>query len=149
MIAPGRYQARAIQGSHELTASSTGSEQIALPLEIQVNGTTEKAWTYLSLTDKALPFSIRRLRACGWTGKNILALSGLDSNEIEVEVKEQEHQGKTRTVIDIVAPREVKPLDAHAARALAERVARLAAESATAEDAPPPFEENDGDEVPF
>jgi hypothetical protein len=40
----------------------------------------------MSLSKKALPYTIERLRACGWAGKNILELKGVDDQVVGVEV---------------------------------------------------------------
>ena len=156
MIAPGTYRARAIAGEEEYAVSGSGGEQIIIPLDVNDGATVHRMRTYLAFAGKAGPFSIARLRACGWTGTDVTCLSGIDRNEVDVEVKEEAFQGKMRTIVEIVSRPSAKPLDDAAKRSFRDRMRELAVADPARDAAgqpmpsePEPDLEPGTDEIPF
>jgi hypothetical protein len=59
----------------------------------------------MSLARNALPYTIERLRACGWAGKNILDLKGVDFQAVTIDVYVQKDlDGRDRLRAEIVTP---------------------------------------------
>lgn len=98
-IKPGKYVGRAraksehydIAGPRErlpFGMSQNNQPQIALDfdLETQKGDPVGCITIAMSLSKKALPYTVERLRACGWAGKNILELHGVDDQRVQVEV---------------------------------------------------------------
>ena len=53
-------------------------------------------------TDLTAYRTLESLRHCGWTGDDLLHLEGLDSNEVQLVVEDEEHDGKMRTKVQWV-----------------------------------------------
>lgn len=68
--------------------STNNQPQIALDFDLRdAQGRDVGSITIaMSLAKKALPYTIERLRACGWMGRNILDLSGVDELAPQVDV---------------------------------------------------------------
>lgn len=126
-IEEGIYKGRAIAGSEQYGKTSNGNDQIVLELELDGG---EKVSTFLVFSDKAAPYSIQRLRKCGWTGDNLTDLAGIDANEVDVEVRYEEYQGKMNMKVQIVTSGGVvleKQFDAKEKKAFGAKYAKLAA----------------------
>lgn len=54
------------------------------------------------LSEKAFDRTIESLRICGWTGDDLADLAGLDTNEVNLVVKNEEYNGKTYPKIQFV-----------------------------------------------
>lgn len=61
-----------------------------------------KATIPLSFAPKAQRFSIERLRACGWSGKDVRKLDGIEKNEIDVSIALDQFEGKVRWKCEIM-----------------------------------------------
>lgn len=48
-----------------------------------------------------MPFSIERLRACGWRGADIRQLDGIDAEEVDVQISFETWEGKQRLRAEI------------------------------------------------
>lgn len=99
-IPGGVYKGRGIAGSEQYGATSNGNDQIALDLALADIG--ETATTFLIFTDKSAEFSIQRLRALGWQGDDLSDLTGIDRNEVDVEIKYEVWEGKERMRVQIL-----------------------------------------------
>ena len=61
------------------------------------------AWKYFS--DKALPYTIEALRACGWRGDNPAEITIADlAEEVEITIKHETYDGTTRAKVDYINP---------------------------------------------
>lgn len=98
MTTPGFYKGRAIKGSEQYGQSSKGTDQIAVDLAIE---TGETVTAVLPFTQNSVEYSVKKLRACGWKGDDLDNLEGIDANEVTVEIKEEEWEGKVRMKADI------------------------------------------------
>jgi hypothetical protein len=47
------------------------------------------------LTDGALDRTLEALRTCGWAGDDLSDLAGIDTNEVELVIEQEEYEGKT------------------------------------------------------
>jgi hypothetical protein len=89
-IKTGIYKGRAIdpvKGGYVEQAygkSKSGIPELLLRVEIPAIGRVLTTPMYFSL--EAAPHSVSRLRACGWRGEDLADLTGVDTNEIDVDV---------------------------------------------------------------
>lgn len=107
-LVPGMYRGRGIKGSPQWSDAGTGTLQLVVGLELKDKKTGEhvrSASTFLPFTDKAAAYSIERLRSLGWKGQTAADLEnmdGIDTNEVDVEVRADNYQGKTSYKVEIV-----------------------------------------------
>jgi hypothetical protein len=103
-----RHKGKAIAGSQQYgTAGDNNTPQIAIDFELGENKKTVTCFLFFS--PAAYPYSIDRLRACGWEGDNLADLKGIDKLVVDLEVTEETYQGKTRTKVEIMTgPGKVK-----------------------------------------
>lgn len=99
-IAAGIYKGRGIAGSEQYGTTSNDNDQIALDLTLADVG--EQVTTFLIFTDKSAEYSIARLRELGWEGDDLSNLAGIDKNEVNVEIKYEEYQGKLQMRVQIL-----------------------------------------------
>lgn len=138
-IEPGIYKARAVAGSEQYGETSNGNDQIVLNLTLLESGDTVS--TFLVFSDKAAPYSIDRLRKCGWSGADLAKLDGIDANEVDVEVKYEEYKGEMKMKVQIITGGTVtleKQFDAKGKKAFAAKHAALAKATLGAKPAPKP-----------
>jgi hypothetical protein len=96
----GRFKARAKAGQWGLGESNAGNEQIAVVFDILTEGAEYSNLTwYGSFSDGAVERTITSLRYMGWESNDLEKLEGLDKNEVELVVEEEEYEGKTRTKV--------------------------------------------------
>jgi hypothetical protein len=98
-IQPGFYRGRAVADGVQYGFTKSGAEQIVI--EIEIPAIRRSFSTFLFFSDAAAPFAIERLRACGWTGDDLGNLSGIDRNEIDVQLKYETFEGKERLKCEI------------------------------------------------
>lgn len=102
-VKAGVYKGRAVKGSEQYGKTSGGTDQIVLDLAIKELG--RNLQTFLYFSEKSAPYSIERLRKCGWKTDDILDLTGIDENEIDVEVLYEMYQppdgSPARTVMKV------------------------------------------------
>lgn len=162
MISKGEFGAEVLGGTLT-TAQGTGTEQVAVQFRIW-EGPDEGSTIseYLALTDAALPYSIEKLRTCGWTGDDISDLSMIAGTRVRLKIIHEEYNGRSKARVKFInAWREPKKLEAEAQRGIADRLrSKIAALDAAAgravasssngggppgEDPPPPGD----DDIPF
>ncbi len=98
-IQAGNYRGRGIEGSEQYGTTSNGNDQVVIDLELLDIG--EKVSTFLVFSERAAKYSMERLRALGWSGNDLSNLSGISTNEVEVEVKYEEYQGEQKMKVQI------------------------------------------------
>jgi hypothetical protein len=97
----GTFKARAKEWA--LGLSSTSKEQVAVLFEITQGEHAGKAVTWFGyFTENTTERTLDSLRHCGWDGDNFVELKGLDANEVEIVVEEEEYEGKRRTKVQWV-----------------------------------------------
>lgn len=136
----GRFLAE-VTGASALTAK-TGTDQILVEfrfLEGPNNG--NRITEYLALTEAALPYTIKKLRACGLPNDDLTQLDAMKGTEVEITLKEDTKQdGKPRARVAFIdTPRSQRVGDSNTAKAIAEKwKAKIAALPKEAEQ-PDPF----------
>lgn len=93
----GYYKGRAVAGSARFGNAASGGEQLALDLHVPELG--RSFTTVLSFAGKAGPYSIERMKACGWKGGADKSLPGIDTNEVDVSISYENYtngQGETK-----------------------------------------------------
>lgn len=97
MAAKGRYKAKGILGSQQYgLAGDKETPQIAIDMALPDGSSIT---TFLFFSPGAAPYSFQRLTALGWKGKgpqDLVNLTGIDANEVDFEVREEEFDGKVR-----------------------------------------------------
>lgn len=158
-LANGMYRARATSGV--LGETSTGKEQMVVDFELLDAGFEGQHLTWFGFfTEKTLESTIKGLRACGWTGDDLMDLAGIDTNEVSLVVENETYEGKTRARVRWVNPintgLSVKaPLPEDKAKAFAAKMRGQirAMEKAPPKKGPPPRRpsvgDTDPDELPF
>jgi hypothetical protein len=103
MAGKGRHKAKGILGSQQYgLAGYNETPQIAIDLEFPDGSSMT---TFLFFSAGAAPYSFQRLTALGWKGKgpqDLANLAGIDQKEVDVEVREEEFEGKTRLKAEIL-----------------------------------------------
>jgi hypothetical protein len=101
MIGNGKYKARATTGA--LGKADTGSYQVLVDFEITDGDHkgSHLAW-FGYFTEKTQDRTIESLRHCGWVGDDLDNLTGINTNEVQIVVELEEHDGKTRPKIQWV-----------------------------------------------
>lgn len=90
-----------LEGTHKARArewalghSSTGKEQVAVEFVLIGGEHDGRSITWYGyFTDGAVDRTLDSLRHCGWSGDNFPDLSGLDKNEVQIVVEQEEYQG--------------------------------------------------------
>lgn len=89
----GIYQARATRAA--LGETKEGNERVAVEFELLTEGFAGQRITWYGyFTDKAFPITIKALRACGWYGDDLSDLSGIEINEVELDIQNEAYEGK-------------------------------------------------------
>ena len=126
-IPAGTYTARAIAGSEQYGATKNGTEQIIIDLDLPSIG--RQLSTVLFFSDKAAPYSLERLRACGWHGDDVTQLAGIDANAVPVAVRYEMYDGKEQMKVEIITGggriKLETPMDAAAKRAFGASIKAL------------------------
>jgi len=102
MIENGMYTARAIFGSEQYSADSKGELLLAIDMQFEggeAEGTVMTAT--LSFSGKAAEYSVKKLRAMGWTGNDVSNLDGIDATPVQVRVFTETFDGKSTQKCDI------------------------------------------------
>lgn len=96
MLSEGRYVARGVEAGLGMT--STGKEQVAVRLEVQLpdgSGVDRITW-YGYFTEKTAERTLESLYALGWEGPDLSDLTGIDRCEVEVVI---EHEADLQGVL--------------------------------------------------
>jgi hypothetical protein len=77
-----------------LGEAGTGTEQVAVRFKTEDG--RGFVW-YGSLTDAALPTTVKALRVLGWKGNDLSTLGALDTKSVQLTLEEEEYQGRRIT----------------------------------------------------
>jgi hypothetical protein len=98
------YKAKAAEWALGETAS--GKEQVAVAFNILTPDAQENRLTWYGyFSDGAVDRTLESLRICGWQGDDLTDLTGLDANEVELVVEDEEYpegSGKWRAKVQWV-----------------------------------------------
>lgn len=100
-IKPGIYKGRAIAGQEQYGESTNGKPELLLRFNVPELNRQLTAPLYFSA--EAAPYSIQRLRACGWEGSDFSNLKGIDKNEVDLSIKYDPFEGKMRMKVEILS----------------------------------------------
>lgn len=140
-IKAGVYKGRVIKqpdGSWaQYGESANGNPEMLLDLELNLDdkGNKQRVTTPMYFSAAAAEYSFSRLRACGWEGSDLSDLTGVDKNEIDIEVRHEVYDGdgEMKTKIQIMSGggrfNTAKPVDA---KSFAAKVAALTGTQAPA-----------------
>lgn len=140
----GRCKVKAIKGSQQFgLAGDKETPQLVLDVSSKDWGGASMS-TFMFFSEAAAPFSFQRLWALGWKGKGAKDLGnmdGIDTNEVDFEVREEVFEGRTRLKGEILTGPGRKTI---APDAFAARVAALVGNAGAPNDPPmgsnkPPF----------
>jgi hypothetical protein len=95
MLTTGQYKARGVEAA--LGFAGTGKEQIAVLLEVsdgEKKGETITWYGYF--TEQTVDRTIESLETLGWTGDDISKLDGVNRNEVQIVVEEEEGRAHPR-----------------------------------------------------
>lgn len=94
----GKFKAKA--KTWGLGEASTGNKEVAVLFDILDEAAEFSALTWRGhFSDAAWERTVESLRICGWEGDDLTKLEGLDKNEVELVVEEEEYEGKTQTKV--------------------------------------------------
>lgn len=98
----GKYRARCIDNPSEprFGRSEGGNEQIALTFALvdEEGRPTDTTidWVGTFAEGKATEITMKALRTCGWSTDSVDDLTGIDANEVELDVQWDEYKGERR-----------------------------------------------------
>lgn len=79
-----------------LGESSTGKPQISVEFDILTDGADLQSIVWRSyFTEDTWQRTVESLRHCGWEGSDVSSVTGLDANEVELVIEDEEYNGKT------------------------------------------------------
>lgn len=151
-LAPGTYTARGVTAA--LGIASTGSEQIAVELEVLDPDYAGQRITWFGFfTEATEARTFEALRHLGWKGDELTDLGGIDQNEVRIVCDNETYQGQTRLKVQwINAPGGLAlktPMTPEQVRAFAARMKSKAGASrakmgtqSNGQDAPMPTDED-------
>lgn len=96
----GRFKARGIIGSEQYGTSGQ-NKTLTITIDLAVPALGQNVGTYLYFSPASASFSLERLQLMGWRGKDIRDLTGIDANEVEIDITEEEYGGKKRMKVEI------------------------------------------------
>src|ERR1017187_5857158 len=109
--------------------SKNGNPEMIVDIDLKLDdaGNTRRVSTPLYFSAEAAQYSFDRLKACGWVGPDVSDLTGVDTNEIDVEVRHEPYEGEMKTKVQIMSGggrfNTAKPVEA---KAFAAKVAAIA-----------------------
>lgn len=116
---------RAIATGGELGETKGGTAQVGVAFQILAGPNEGETITWYGNlgSPKAQEIAFKALRNCGWQGYDLTDLTGIDTNEVELDIQHEEWEGKTSAKVKWVnAPGTgpaVKPLDPAKKKAVA------------------------------
>lgn len=102
IIEPGKYLAKCIDHPDSIRwgRAKSGAEQIALTFAFIDGdgqpGASTIEWVGGFGTDQSAEITIKALRACGWSGDDLLDLRGINEETVELDIAWDEYQGERR-----------------------------------------------------
>lgn len=131
MIAEGTYRGIGVKGSEQYGTTTNGNDQIVAGFDLPDIG--EQVSVFFFFSDKAAPYSIKKLRAAGWTGNDLSNLEGFGDQECTVRISYEMYQGEQKMKTDVVVGGTVtltNTLDDKGKKAFGAKFKALAAASA-------------------
>lgn len=145
LVKPGRYSANVLE--HGISETKAGDPQAVVKFEFEVDGSKRELTWFGSFKEKALPFTLDALVACGLKGNNPAGALEIGKEVSIVIEKDVNDEGKERNVIRWVnrPSMPIKKMDSVSANAKLEKYAA----AVMAIKAKNPAQADDEDSVPF
>lgn len=122
----GIFKARAVLGSEQYGDTTGGHPQIAINLRMKTeDGSVQEVTTFLIFSAPSAPYSFERLRAMGWEGNDLTSLKGIDKNEVDVRIWEENYEGKPQLKVEIMGGGRVQMSKPTSKEAFAAKVAAI------------------------
>lgn len=97
MVTPGTYTAKIV--SHAITEAKSGNPQAAVTFSFEADHKTQSMIWYGSFSEKAVPFTLKALLACGLKGNNPAGPLEI-GKEVSIVIEDEVGQdNKTRSKI--------------------------------------------------
>ncbi len=144
LVKPGRYTANVLD--HGISETKAGEPQAVIKFEFDFDGSKRELTWFGSFKEKALPFTLEALVACGLKGNNPAGALEIGKEVSIVVEKETDESGKERNKVRWVnrAHAPIQKMDSLAASSKLEKYA--AAVMAIKAKNPT---QNEDDEIPF
>lgn len=100
---PGTWKAEVLAAG--LTSSpNKGTPQVAIEFKLLEGPDAGGRIThYAAITEKRLEYTVKELRACGWSGDDLDDLSSVVAGTpVDLVLAEEEYEGKTRTKVAFI-----------------------------------------------
>lgn len=136
-IEAGTYRGVGVKGSEQYGMTSGGHDQIAADFELPDIG--EQVSVFFFFSEKAAPYSIKKLRAAGWKGNDLANLEGFGDQECTIRISYEMYQGEQKMKTEVVVNGTVtlaNALDDKGKKAFGAKFKALAAASAPASASP-------------
>lgn len=93
-----------------LTTAKTGTDQVLVEFRF-LEGPNEgqRITEYLALTDGALPYTVKKLRACGLPNDDLARIEAMIGTEVDITLKQETRQnGKEMARVSFIDPPRAK-----------------------------------------
>lgn len=99
MLEAGYYRARAVEWG--LGKTEKGNRHVAVRFEtFDAEGRPGESITWYGyFTEKTQERTLESLQHCGWEGDDITELAGIERNEVQLVVEQEEYEGKRRAKV--------------------------------------------------
>src|SRR5690348_3963830 len=101
MIAAGKYEAKAVSAT--LVESKNGTEGVCVTFELEDEARSRITWTGW-LSDKALEYTGRDMRTCGWKGNDVSVFEGVAGTAVSLTIEPDEYKGKITMKVKRIWP---------------------------------------------
>lgn len=90
--------------SWQLGESSNGKERVEVTFTYAAPDAGQQTITWYGYfsTEKVMNRTIESLRTCGWNGDDLATMEGLDANEVELVIADEEYENKVYTKVQWV-----------------------------------------------
>jgi hypothetical protein len=99
-IPEGIYDGRGLRAARD--TNKQGNEQVVVELQIDVAGQPKTVLAYLSTSEKAMPWTVEKLLAMGWTEADGADFRNVGKNPVRVAIKYEPFEGKVQRRVNIL-----------------------------------------------
>jgi hypothetical protein len=99
-IPEGIYDGRGLRAARD--TNKQGNEQVVVELQIDVAGQPKTVLAYLSTSEKAMPWTVEKLLATGWTEADGADFRNVGKNPVRVAIKYEPYNGVPQRRVNIL-----------------------------------------------